>query len=142
LINGNTICPTKKTILNDIKLQEFYVYEKNEKIIGMIAIKAGIEPTYHIIYNGAWTLDKPYLTVHRLAVAKDYLGQNIAKELMMFAHQLAKDTFLNYIRIDTHEHNKYAIRFFKSLGYQLKGSISLGKDHPGDNKRLAFDILL
>lgn len=134
--------PDQETILNDIKLHEFYVYEINNQIIGMIAIKSGVEPTYNIIYDGMWSVDRPYLTIHRLAVSKAYLGHQVAEKLMVFAHQLAKDKHLDYIRIDTHEHNKYAIRFFKSLGYQLKGYIFLGDNHPGDAKRLAFDILL
>ncbi|BCR36308.1 GNAT family N-acetyltransferase [Mariniplasma anaerobium] len=134
--------PDQQTITNDINLNEFYVYELDRQIIGMIAIKSGIEPTYDIIYDGAWTSDRPYLTIHRLAVSKQFLGQDIAEKLMIFAHNLAKEKHIDYIRIDTHENNKYAIRFFKSLGYELKGYIFLNKNHPGDPKRLAFDILL
>jgi ribosomal protein S18 acetylase RimI-like enzyme len=108
----------------------------------MIAIKSGIEPTYNIIYDGTWTCNRDYLTVHRLAVSKQYLGQHIADQLMIFAHNLAKTKHIDYMRIDTHENNKYAIRFFESLGYDLRGYIFLSKNHPGDPKRLAFDKLL
>lgn len=134
--------PDQHTISNDIDLKEFYVYELDNKVIGMIAIKSGVEPTYDTIYDGAWTSDQAYLTIHRLAVSNQYLGQNIAEKLMIFAHDLAKEKDIDYIRIDTHEHNTYAIRFFKSLGYELKGYIFLNKNHPGDPKRLAFDICL
>jgi ribosomal protein S18 acetylase RimI-like enzyme len=134
--------PDQETITRDIELNEFYVYELDNKIIGMIAIKSGIEPTYDIIYDGKWTSTHAYLTVHRLAVSKEYLGQQIAKQLMTFAHNLAKVKHIDYMRIDTHENNKYAISFFKSLGYELKGYIFLNKNHPGDPKRLAFDKLL
>ena len=134
--------PEKSTILNDIALQEFYVYEKDGNIIGMIAIKKGIEHTYDIIFDGAWGYDESYMTIHRLAVKKEYLGQSIAKQLMTFAHELALKSNISYIRIDTHEKNKNAQRLFTSLGYVLRGVILLEEDHPGDRKRLAYDIKL
>lgn len=134
--------PDKKTFIEDIELNEFFLYEEQNEVIGMISIKSGIEPTYNKIYEGVWTIDKPYLTIHRLAISKNYLGSEIAKKLILFAHQRAKDMNINYIRIDTHEKNKYAIRLFNKLNYQLKGYILLNKDHPGDPKRLAYDCVL
>lgn len=134
--------PDLKTLEDDIKLSEFYIYEIDNQLVGMIAIKAGIEETYLKIYDGDWSVDQAYLTIHRLAISNKYLGKNIAKELIMFAHQLAKEKNINYIRIDTHEDNRFAINLFKSLGYLLKGYILLNENHVGDRKRLAFDILI
>jgi ribosomal protein S18 acetylase RimI-like enzyme len=133
--------PSLETFKNDIHLGEFYVYEKELLILGMIAIKGGIERTYNVIYDGKWGYDLPYLTIHRLAVKKNYLGTNIAKELLAFADQLAIDKGLNYIRIDTYYTNKYAIRLFEEFGYILRGWIWL-EPGEGDLKRLAFDKLI
>jgi len=130
--------PSYETFKNDIHLGEFYVYEENEIILGMVAIKSGIERTYNNIYDGKWGYDLPYLTIHRLAVKRHYLGSHIAKELLEFADQLAIDLGLNYIRIDTYYTNKYAIRLFESFGYILRGWIWL-EPGEGDLKRLAFD---
>ncbi len=134
--------PDKMTFISDIKASEFYVYEKDDQIIGMIAIKEGVEPTYNQIFEGSWSFDKPYLTIHRLAVDSMYLGQQIAAKLIDFAHQLSIDKHINYIRIDTHEKNVYAQRLFINFKYQLKGYILLDKNHPGDPKRLAYDLSL
>ncbi|MBU1142478.1 MAG: GNAT family N-acetyltransferase [Firmicutes bacterium] len=133
--------PSLETFKNDIHLGEFYVYEKEKTIVGMIAIKGGIERTYNIIYDGKWGYDLPYLTIHRLAVKKNYLGSHIAKELLKFADQLAIQMGLNYIRIDTYYTNKYAIRLFEEFGYILRGWIWL-EPGEGDLKRLAFDKLI
>lgn len=130
--------PTYETFVKDIQLGEFYVYEKDGKIIGMVSIKSGIESTYNVIYDGAWGYEHDYLTIHRLAVHKNYLGQNIADELLDFADQLAKDKYVNYIRIDTYFTNKYAIKLFEKHGYILRGWIIL-EPGEGDLKRLAFD---
>lgn len=134
--------PEKTTLLEDINLGEFFVEEKDNRIIGMIAIKKGIEPTYNEIFDGSWGYDQPYITIHRLAVKKECLGKNISIGLMSFAHDFALSHGINYIRIDTHEDNKNAQRLFKNLGYILRGFILLDEDHPGERKRLAFDIKL
>ena len=133
--------PSLETFKNDISLGEFYVYEKENEILGMIAIKGGIERTYNVIYDGKWGYDLPYLTIHRLAVKRYYLGSHIAKDLLSFADQLAIDKKINYIRIDTYYTNKYAIRLFEEFGYILRGWIWL-EPGEGDLKRLAFDKLI
>ncbi len=132
------IDPSLETFKKDILAHEFFVYEKYHKIIGMIAIKSGVEPTYLNIYDGAWHEDNPYLTIHRLAVKRDLLGQQIAIELLSFAERRARELNTPYIRIDTHEQNRYAIRLFTSFGYQLCGYIMLVQKQ-GDLKRLAYD---
>jgi ribosomal protein S18 acetylase RimI-like enzyme len=130
--------PSYETIKKDINLHEFFVYEENNEIKGMIAIKSGIEKTYLNIYDGKWNVDKPYLTIHRLAVKRNLLGKDIALSLMQYAEQHAFNRAIDYIRIDTHENNRYAIKLFTSLRYVLCGYILLVQDK-GDLRRLAFD---
>ncbi|AUD64783.1 hypothetical protein BK011_03475 [Tenericutes bacterium MZ-XQ] len=134
--------PEKSTILEDIELGEFFIDEVDNYIVGMIAIKKGIEHTYNQIFGGSWGYDRPYMTIHRLAVKKDCLGKNISINMMKFAHEYTLSQGLDYIRIDTHEDNKYAQRLFTNLGYKLRGFILLDENHPGERKRLAFDIKL
>ncbi len=130
--------PTKQTFENDIRLGEFYVYVDQDQIIGMMALKGGIERTYNIIYDGSWGYDHPYLTIHRLAVKRTYLGQHIAEKLLTFADNLAKSKEINYIRIDTYFTNKFAIKLFEQHGYIKRGWIIL-EPGEGDLRRLAYD---
>jgi ribosomal protein S18 acetylase RimI-like enzyme len=132
------IDPSIETIKEDISKNEFFVYELSNKIIGMIAIKKGIEKTYDVIYDGKWHYDLPYVAIHRLAVKRNQLGSKVAFELMQFAEIYAKEQDIHYIRIDTHEKNRYAIRLFQSLDYTLCGYILLVQEK-GDLKRLAYD---
>jgi ribosomal protein S18 acetylase RimI-like enzyme len=129
--------PNKETFLNDIENKSFYVMEREKQIIAMAAIIEGIEPTYNEI-EGAWLIDHPYLTIHRLAVKKSYLGKNIASMMLMFAEDLAHKLKTPYIRIDTHQDNLNAIRLFKKHDYVYRGVILLEPGH-GTRERLAFD---
>jgi ribosomal protein S18 acetylase RimI-like enzyme len=130
--------PTKQTFENDIRLGEFYVYVDHKEIMGMMALKGGIERTYNIIYDGSWGYDHPYLTIHRLAVKRAYLGHHIAEKLLTYADELAKSKEINYIRIDTYFTNKYAIKLFEQHGYIKRGWIIL-EPGEGDLRRLAYD---
>ncbi|PKK96223.1 MAG: GNAT family N-acetyltransferase [Tenericutes bacterium HGW-Tenericutes-3] len=131
--------PTQETFIKDILNEEFYVAkDENNMIIGMMSLKKGVETTYNIIYDGSWRFNEPYLTIHRLAVKSAYLGSNIAKDLMVYAEKMALSLNTPYIRIDTHERNKFAIRLFESFGYVYCGWINLVQEK-GDLKRLAFD---
>lgn len=130
--------PSKETFTNDINLGEFFVYEKDNQVIGMIAIKSGIERTYLTIYDGSWGYDLPYMTIHRLAVDQAYLGTEIAHELLDYAEKFASRNHIHYIRIDTYFTNMNAIKLFKHHGYVLRGWIIL-EPGEGDLRRLAFD---
>ena len=133
--------PTIETFKKDILNQEFYCLTDGLELKGMMAVKSGIEETYLNIYDGSWRLDTPYLTIHRLAVKSDLLGSQAAKQLMAYSDVIAKNLKISYMRIDTHEDNRYAIKLFTNHGYQLRGWIKLNQKK-GDVKRLAFDKIL
>jgi len=133
--------PSKETFKRDIELGEFYVEEIHGEILGMIAIKSGIEKTYNTIYDGAWGKDQAYLTIHRLAVKRHLLGQQVSLLLMKHAEKLAIEKEVYYIRIDTHRNNIYAKRLFESLGYVYRGWIMLEGDQ-GDLHRIGMDKLI
>ncbi|MBU1141417.1 MAG: GNAT family N-acetyltransferase [Firmicutes bacterium] len=131
--------PSLETFTKDISEGEFYVAtDDNGFLLGMMAVRSNIEHTYDVIFDGKWSDEQPYLTIHRLAVKRDLLGSGTAKLLLEYADQIARLTHIDYIRIDTHEQNKYAIRLFESFDYIYCGWILLVQDK-GDLKRLAFD---
>ena len=132
--------PLKEQFIDDIDKQEFYVLEEDHNIIGMMALKEGREPTYDFIYDGHWHDDLPYITIHRLAVDASYLGKGYSQSLLLYAKKIAHLKGYHYMRIDTHENNKHAIRTFTTFGFKYCGYILLADDHPTDRKRFAFDM--
>lgn len=133
--------PTIETFKRDIIYHEFFVLKDHDMLKGMIAIRSGIEETYLNIYDGSWRLEKPYLTIHRLAVKRDMLGSHAAQMLLDFSDEFARKNNIHYLRIDTHEDNRFAIKLFKNHGYHACGWIKLNQKK-GDIKRLAFDKIL
>ncbi len=133
--------PVKEQFMNDIKQHEFYVLVHHDQIAGMMALKAGIEPTYTIIYDGAWHANKPYMTIHRMAVDHRYRGLGYGTALLNDAKDTATKLGYRYMRIDTHEDNQVAIKRFTRFGFVYCGYILLSEDHPTTRKRLAYDLI-
>ncbi len=132
--------PTKEQFINDINTEEFYVMEVDHKIIGMMALKSGVEPTYDVIYDGNWHENLPYMTIHRIAVDRAYKSHGYGLKLLDFAKKKASTLGYHYMRIDTHEDNQAAIRRFTQFGFVYCGYILLSEDHPTTRKRLAYDM--
>lgn len=133
--------PSLETITTDIANKEFFVAVKNSEIVGMIALKSGTDKSYNHIFEGAWNKEDSYLTIHRLGIKRNQLGTNLARKLLIFVEQRAKQLTINYLRIDTHKTNKYAIKLFNNFGYQYCGKVIL-IDEQGDKNRLVFDKIL
>jgi ribosomal protein S18 acetylase RimI-like enzyme len=59
-----------------------------------------------------------YLTIEEIAVAEDYRGQGIGRQLMERAAAWAVERGLGTIELDVWEANRAAIRFYERLGYK------------------------
>ncbi|WP_082380205.1 hypothetical protein [Neofamilia massiliensis] len=59
--------PGEDVLIKDIEAGNSYVCILDEKVIGTFSLIFGQEETYKKIYDGAWSEDIPYGTIHRLA---------------------------------------------------------------------------
>ena len=85
-------------ILSDIAHRDCFVCEVNGHIVATFVLRAGDDPTYAVIREGAWLNDAPYATIHRIASSGEVKG--ILHQVLLFALQ-QYDT----LRIDTHRNN-------------------------------------
>lgn len=121
--------PNEDMILHDIKNDEAYVLENDGKIVGTCMVSIHGDPCYNYI-DGKWLLNSPYICIHRIAVAEEYKGQGLAKNILDQAIAL----YPNYysLRMDTHDHNISMQRFLEKYGFQYCGIITLAS---GDKRR-------
>ena len=118
--------PRKEEVLEDIQKGVNYVIQEGEKIVATFSAIPGRDPTYSYI-EGAWPNDEPYVTIHKLAKAKE--ATHVFEKVTEFAFTVA----LN-IRIDTHEDNAPMRHLLAKNGFQYCGIIYLKNGDP----RLAF----
>lgn len=132
--NGNTVqwvngYPSEDLIRQDIAQDRAFVVEEAGIAEAVFCYLAGrrVEPTYAVIYGGAWPDDAPYGVIHRLASSGKLRG----------VMGLCADWALSrcpVLRVDTHESNATMRAAMAHLGFTERGTIILGDGTP----RIAF----
>ncbi len=69
--------------------------------------------------------NEPSLYIHRIAASPDFRGQNLVKELILWANEHGKNKNLKYIRMDTVSINKGLIGHYEKLGFNFLGTKEL-----------------
>ena len=114
--------PNPEVFEKDIALDQLWVSTLDSKIAGVIAITTEQSPEY---VDAGWDITEEAIVTHRLAVDPDFQGSGIAKALMNYAEQVAKERDMTILRVDTNSQNKATQSLFVKLGYQYSGTISL-----------------
>lgn len=119
--------PSTQQLTADIMSGDSYVCLQDGRIVATFVLRGGNDPTYEVIYHGAWKNDNPYATIHRIASSGEIKG--IFSAVMEYALQR-----YSTIRIDTHRDNKVMQHAVKKAGFDYCGIIHCWN---GD-ERLAF----
>lgn len=118
--------PPEDLITDDIRTGISHVICENERIVGVFVCFFEPEPSYSVI-DGKWLNDERYMTIHRVASAKDEHG------IVSFITDWAKKKSDN-IRIDTHRNNIIMQKQLEKAGFIRCGVIHL----KNGSERLAY----
>lgn len=121
--------PKRQLIEQDIKCDNFYICENNDKISAVFCFFVGIEPSYKEIFDGKWLNNEKYGVIHRIAVIEHKKG------VASFCIQWCKNQWHN-IKIDTHKDNLPMQHTILKNGFTYCGIIK--KDD--GTTRLAYQI--
>lgn len=122
-INGY---PTRQIILDDINSENFYVIQKNNKIIAVFAFIIGEDINYKTII-GNWLNNEEYGTIHR--IASDFSQKGVFQKVFQFCL-----TKIDNIKCDTHKNNLPMQNVLKKYGFKKCGIIYL----QNGKERIAF----
>ena len=126
--NGN---PGQWAVLEeDIALGRSYVVLEAGKVVGTFVFFVGHEPVYDVITNGAWSAEKPYGVIHR--VASDGVTRGVGRACFDFCAAQS-----DYLRIDTHEKNRPMQQALTRYGFQRCGDVV----YEDGKERIAFDYV-
>lgn len=128
--------PNPQTIQNDIALEQGYVYDSGNELIGYVAIILNTEPAYDDI-EGQWQSDGDFYVIHRLAISGNYGGKGLATDLLKEIEAYAVKSKIFSIRADTNYDNAAMLKIFKNLNYVYCGEVYFR-----GNARKAFEKLL
>lgn len=120
--------PQPEILLEDIRAGQLYVIEEAKRVCACFTLAAGPDPTYSVIFDGAWGSDAPYGVIHK--VASDGTSHGVVAQVVAFAQKR-----FAYLRIDTHEKNIPMQHAVRKLGFTYRGGIYTHDGTP----RIAFD---
>lgn len=116
--------PNEITYKNDLEENHIFVVLSDNSIAGVMTVLTKEELDYNVI-DGKWLNNDPYITIHRIAVKKEYLHQGLGSKLITFAKEFAlKNNFKN-IKIDTHENNIHMKKMLEKHNFKYCGVIYL-----------------
>lgn len=132
--------PTRDIVIEDVNLHRSFLAKDDEgAICAVFTMLDDGEPTYEKIFDGNWLAEgKPYIAVHRIAVAGDKLKQGVGSAVMSGVEAHAKEIGYAGVRIDTHEGNVPMRGLLEKLGYKMCGTIYLSDGQA----RLAYEKLV
>lgn len=121
IMQWNENYPTIQHVTADIALENIYICEEENNILGVISIDANQSPEYAEI---PWQFTQgDVLVVHRLAVSPLAQKKGIGRQLMDFALNKAITENYTSIRLDAYSLNERTLRFYEKRGYQKRGEI-------------------
>ncbi len=121
--------PSREVVSADISTERLYVCEEDGQLLGVYYYAEENEPTYGVIYDGAWQNDLPYAVIHRVAVSEAARGRGVAGFIFDACFEMCPN-----LRIDTHRDNLPMQRALEKNGFVRCGIIHLAS---GD-ERIAY----
>jgi ribosomal protein S18 acetylase RimI-like enzyme len=114
--------PNREVISEDIEAGQLYKVITDGNTAGIIVLSEQYWPEYNAL---TWELDdeRP-LIVHRLCIHPEYQGKGLAKRLMIFAEDFARENRYKSIRLDTSTLNAKALGLYDGLGYRRAGTVT------------------
>ncbi len=126
--------PNEEAVRNDKRKHQGHYFIKWGKPAAYAAIVFDKDPYYEKI-DGKWLSNgEPYVVVHRLAVADEFLGLDLAKHILKFAERKARAKGVRWFRIDTHHDNLPMRNLIRDFGFTFCGVVQVR-----DGKRMAYE---
>lgn len=113
--------PGWESFLSDLAKDNLYVTTVGKKIVGVFTLEREDE-NYNKVYFGNWIWNEKYFSIHRFAVAKEFLNKGYGRMIFDEIFKLAKDE-VNLLRIDTHIENFKMRKLIEGTGFEFRGIV-------------------
>lgn len=113
------VYPTAKDFEADIKKENLYVAEENEKIVALYVISGESDEAYN---NAEWKYPRETsLVLHRFCVSPGFQNRGIGKKVLNKIESQIKSMGYDSVRLDVFTKNPYAQKLYRNNGYEVRG---------------------
>lgn len=119
------IYPTSSYLKESISDGELFIMTDDNKIIASVVLNHKHVEQYN---DATWLVDaasSELLVIHLLGIGKDYQKKGLAKELVNFAINFAKENKLKTIRLDAMKVNLPAQRLYTGMGFKFIAEMTI-----------------
>lgn len=116
IFQWNEYYPSIQVFQNDVRLNQLWKIESNDEILGVMVLTEIEDKEYDGVQ---WlTSNSKNLYIHRLAVHPKHQGKGVARKLLDFSEEFARENEYDSIRLDTFSKNKRNQKIYEQRGYQ------------------------
>ncbi|MFC4777781.1 GNAT family N-acetyltransferase [Paenibacillus sp. GCM10023252] len=125
IFQWDTSYPSLSIVEEDYEQSRLYVCRMDGIVVGAVSLYEDEPGEYKSLQ---WNSARGEASVvHRLGVRPDYQSKGIAKRLMGYAEDLARQAGKKAIKLDTYSENEKAAAFYTRLGYTVTGQVHFAK---------------
>lgn len=119
------IYPDQAIFENDISQNTIFGYFLENTLAGVMVLNWFQADEYKTI---DWKLDDDLpLVIHRLCIAPSFQSRGMAKSMVRFAEDFARENNFKSIRLDAFKQNPVSLSLYRKLGYEERGTVTFRK---------------
>ena len=120
------IYPTRNDAEVNIESKSLYVAKMKNQMVGSISLNHVQEPAYEQVNWKINAKANEILVIRLFAVHPDFKGQGMAKAMLEFAKDKAKELECKTIRLDVVNQNIPACQLYEKSGFEYVSTVDLG----------------
>ena len=125
------VYPKEENIINAIKSDELYVGVMGSEIVSLMVVNHTPNMGFDTV---KWNVDEDYdkvYVVHLVAVKYEHNNKGIAKKMLNYLFDLAKENMIKSIRLSIIRNNKPAEHLYKKFDFKYVDSVCVHADERG-----------
>ncbi|MFV8290507.1 GNAT family N-acetyltransferase [Aerococcus viridans] len=123
---------SSKMLLDAIMHDQAFVWEQRDAtgIAGFCVLNTYDELYEETLAEGEWTVDGPYLAIHRVMVSQHLRGRKVSTQMFLDIKKMGVDSNIASLRIDTHPDNIIMQKTLKRNGFVRTGLLYMPSGSP------------
>lgn len=121
------VYPCENSVKQAILQNEQYLTENNGEVVGAFILNNNPQGSY---YKGNWQKnlnEGEYLVIHTLATLPNFYNKGVAKHMVEYCLNLAKNNGYKSVRLDIVPQNIPAKKLYEKLGFTFAGEFDLDR---------------